>query len=329
MLDMRRREFITLLGGAAALPVVARAQQPAMPVIGFLHAVSPEADEETVAAFRRGLSEAGYIEGRNVAIEFRWANNQIDRLPELAADLVRRGVAVIVAMGGAVSALAAKAATATIPIVFTVGDDPVATGLVTSFSRPGGNVTGVSFMSMEIGPKRLGILKELVPSAALYAVLVNPVLPSTASIIAELRVAAAGIGRQVEVFTARNIREIDAAFADLVRGGAGALVVGSSSLFNTRRVHLATLAAHHHLPAIYYDRRVAQVGGLMSYGASIVDAVRQSGAYSGRILRGEKPADLPVMRATKFEFVINLQTARTLGLEVPPMLLAQADEVIE
>jgi putative ABC transport system substrate-binding protein len=326
---MKRRQFITLLGGAAAWPVVAQAQQPAMPVIGFLHVVSPEADEEAVAAFRRGLGEAGYIEGRNIAIEFRWANNQIDRLPALAADLVGRGVAVIVAMGGAVSAHAAKAATAAIPIVFAFGDDPVAMGLVTSFSRPGGNVTGVSFMSMELGPKRLGILKELVPGAALYAVLVNPMLPSTASIVAELRLAGAGIGRQVEVFTARNIREIDAAFADLVRGGAGALVVGSSSLFNTRRVQLATLAAHHRLPAIYYDRRVAQVGGLMSYGASIVDAIRLTGIYAGRILRGEKPADLPVLRATKFEFVINLQTARTLGLDIPPTLLATADEVIE
>ena len=298
-------------------------------MVGVLHAVLPENDEEVAATFRKSLSDAGYVEGRNVAIEFRWANNQMDRLPELADDLVRRGVAVIVTLGGAASARAAKAATTSIPIVFVVGDDPVEIGLIMSFNRPGGNVTGISFMAAELAPKRLGMLKELVPGAAFYAALVNPMLPSTNSFVADLRAAAAGIGRQIEVFSASNIREIDAAFGDMVRRGADALVVGSSALFNTRRVQLVTLAAHHRLPAIYYDRRVAQAGGLMSYGASIVDSVRQAAIYTGRILKGEKPGDLPVLRAIKFEFVINLQTARTLGLEIPPTLLAQADEVIE
>jgi putative ABC transport system substrate-binding protein len=327
---IRRRELLTLLGGAAAAwPVVARGQQPATPVVGWLHAASPELEGDIIAAFRKGLSELGYVEGRNVTIEFRWANNQIDRLPELAADLVGRRVALIAAMGGAVSTLAAKAATATLPIVFASGEDPVATGLVASFNRPGGNVTGVSFMSGELASRRLGLLKELVPEAALYAVLVNPKAPQTESIITELRTAAAGSARQIEVFTASSNREIDAAFAGLVRRGAAALIVGSSSLFVSRRVQLVMLAAHHRLPAIYYDRRVAEAGGLMSYGASIVDAVRQAGNYTGRILKGEKPSDLPVMQPTKFELVINLHTAKTLGIEIPPMLLARADEVIE
>jgi ABC-type uncharacterized transport system substrate-binding protein len=323
---MQRRDFITLLGGAAAAwPMAARAQQPAMPVIGYLQASSAQ----VTAEFRKGLSEIGYVEGRNVAIDFRAANNQVDKLPELAADLVRRRVAVILASGGAASAHAAQAATASIPIVFYGGDDPVATGLVASLSRPGGNVTGIAFLSAELGPKRLGLLKELVPGAASYAVLVNPGNPATGSIVAELRAAAATIGKQIEFFSASSNREIDAAFADLVRRGADALVIGSSFLFSNRRAQLATLAAHHRLPAIYYDRGATEVGGLMSYGASIADAARQAGIYTGRILKGEKPADLPVMQAVKFEFVINLQTARTLGLQVPPGLLAIADEVIE
>jgi putative ABC transport system substrate-binding protein len=324
---MRRREFVTLLGGAAAAwPRSARAQQP---VIGYLQAGSPQGNETISAEFRKGLSETGYVEGRNVTIDFRAANNQVDKLPELAADLVRRRVAVILASGGAAPARAAKAATASIPIVFYGGDDPVATGLVASLSRPGGNVTGIAFLSAELGPKRLGLLKELVPGAASYAVLVNPGNPATGSIVAELRAAAATIGKQIEFFSASSNREIDAAFVELVRGGADALVIGSSVLFANRRAQLATLAAHHRLPAIYYDRRATEVGGLMSYGASIADAARQAGVYTGRILKGEKPADLPVMQAVKFEFVINLQTARTLGIEVPPGLLAIADEVIE
>jgi putative ABC transport system substrate-binding protein len=326
---MRRREFIALLGGAAAWPLAARAQQPSMPVVGLLHAASPELEGEPIAAFRKGLSETGYIEGRNVTIEFRWANSQVDRLPELAADLVGRRVAVIAALGGGVSTLAAKAATTTIPIVFASGDDPVATGLVANFNRPGGNITGVSFMSTELAPRRLGLLNELIPQAALYAVLINPKAPSSESTITGLRAAAAGSGRQIEVFTASSNREIDTAFAGLVQSGAKALVVGGSSLFTSRRVQLVTLAAHHRLPAIYYDRRVTEAGGLMSYGANISEAVRQAGVYAGRILKGEKPADLPVMQPTKFEFVINLQTARTLGIEFPPTLLARADEVIE
>jgi putative ABC transport system substrate-binding protein len=328
--SIKRREFITLLGGASAgWPVAAQTQQPTLPAVAYLSVNPPELTGTTIAGLRKGLSEAGFVDGRNVALEFRSADNQVGKLPELVADLVRRRVAVIVAAGGAASAQAAKAATASIPIVFSQGDDPVATGLVASFNRPGGNVTGVYFLSSELGPKRLGLLKELVPGAARYALLVNPDNPSTASIVAELRAAAAGIARQIEVFTAGSIRGIDTAFADLVRSRAEALVVGGSSLFIDRRVQIATLAAHHRLPAIYYDRRVAEVGGLMTYGANIADAMRQAGTYVGRILKGEKPVDLPVMQTVKFEFIINLQTARTLRIEVPPTLLALADEVIE
>jgi putative ABC transport system substrate-binding protein len=323
-----RRHFLTLAGGAAAAwPLLARAQQPATPVVGFLQ---PDMlDMSLHSAFRNGLSDAGFVEGRNVAIETRSADSDYSRLPGLAVDLVRRRVAVIYAAGSSVSALAAKGATATIPIVFSIGDDPVASGLVASLNRPGGNVTGIAFLSMELGPKRLRLLQELVPRATHYALLVNASAPNTKSIVAGLSAAAAAVGRNVEVFTADNIREIDAAFANLVQKGADALVVGSSSLLNNRRVQLATLTAHYRLPAIYYDRRIVEVGGLMSYGADILDAVHQAGTYAGRILKGEKPADLPVVQATKFEFVINLQTARTLGLEVPPGLLATADEVIE
>jgi putative ABC transport system substrate-binding protein len=327
---MRRREFIAGLGGvAAAWPRAARAQQPAVPVIGHLRAQSPASIERALVPFRKGLSEAGFVEGRNVAIESRVADNDYSRLPELAADLVRRRVAVIYADGGAVSALAAKAATASIPIVFTLGADPVASGLVASLSRPGGNITGNAFLSTELGPKRLGLLKELVPGAMRYAALVNPGNPATESVTAELRAAAAAIGKQIEFFTASNVREIDTAFAEFVRSGADALVVGGSSLFPSRSVQLATLAAHHRLPAIYYDRQTVEVGGLMSYGPNIPDAARQAGIYAGRILKGEKPADLPVIQMDKFEFVLNLQTARTLGLTVPPTLLSIADEVIE
>jgi putative tryptophan/tyrosine transport system substrate-binding protein len=325
---MRRREFIMGIGAATTWPLAARAQQP-IPVIGHLVAHSPEWLERDLVPFRKSLSEAGFVEGRNVAIESRAANNDYSRLPELAADLVLRRVAVIYAGGGAVSALAAKAATASIPIVFSMGDDPVASGLVASFSRPGGNITGIAFLSTELGPKRLGLLKELVPGAMRYAALVNPGNPATDSITAELRAAAAAIGKQIEFFTASNVREIDTAFSELVRSGADALVVGGSSLFPSRSVQLATLAAHYRLPAIYYDRRTVEVGGLMSYGANIQDAARQAGIYAGRILKGEKPEDLPVIQVIKFEFVLNLQTARTLGLTVPPTVLAIADEVIE
>jgi putative ABC transport system substrate-binding protein len=326
--QLKRRDFVTLLGGAVALPMAAHAQA-AIPVVGYLHAASIEAAQQSLPALSKGLRETGYVEGRNVAIELRGANNDYNLLPELAAELVRRRVAVIVTGGGAVSAIAAKTATATIPIVFVMADNPIASGLVASFNRPGGNVTGITFLASELGPKRLGLLKELVPRAAHYAALINPHVPNVGSDVAELRAAALGVERDIGVFTASSTGEIDTAFALLMQRGSDALVVGSSSLFNSRRVQLATLAAYHHLPAIFYDRRATEVGGLMSYGTNILDASRQAGIYAGRILKGEKPADLPVEQPTKFEFVINLQTAKTLGISVPPTLLAQADEVIE
>jgi putative ABC transport system substrate-binding protein len=323
-----RRDLITLLGGgAAAWPLAARAQQAKMPVIGYLHTGSFEASN--VAAFRNGLSELGFVEGHNLSIEYRAAHDQYDLLPELATDLVRRRVSLIYAGGGTVAVSAAKAATQTIPIVFAMGGDPVARGLVTSLNRPGGNVTGVTFLSYELGPKRIGLLNELVPRASRYALLVNPEVPETESTTAEFRAAAERIGKQIEVFPARNVSEIDTAFADLVRRGAEAFVVGTGSTFNTRRVQLATLAAYYHLPAIHDDRRAAEVGGLASYGASLEDPFRQAGIYVGRVLKGEKPANLPVMQPTKFELVINLTTAKVLGLTVPGRVLALADEVIE
>jgi ABC-type uncharacterized transport system substrate-binding protein len=326
---MERREFITLLGGvAAAWPIAAKAQQPAMPAVGYLDAGLPEADAYVVAAFRKGLSEAGYAEGRNIAIEFRFAHNEVDRLPELAADLVRRRVAVI-ATRGLLAPLAAKAATATIPIVFGTGADPVQTGLVASFNRPGGNVTGMNFMNVELGAKRVGLLHELLPGAARFAMLLDPTSPAAATHITVGRTAAAAIGRQIEFLNASTNREIDTAFANLVQKRADALLVGPYPLFSNRRVQIVTLAARHAVPAIYSAREYAEAGGLMSYGSSQTDEYRQVGLYTGRILKGEKPADLPVMRPTKFEFVINLQTARLLGIEVPPTLLAIADEVIE
>jgi putative ABC transport system substrate-binding protein len=327
---MQRRKFITLLGGAAAAwPVAAAAQRPALPVIGYLAVNTIELAGPTVAAFRAGLSESGFADGRNVSIQFQAANNDPGRLAELAANMVRQRVDVILASGGAASARAAKAASTSIPIVFNMGDDPVAVGIVASLNRPGGNITGVSFLSSELGPKRLGLLKELVPEATRYALLANPNAANVESIIAELSSAAAGIGRQMQLFAAANAQEIDRRFSEMVRAGADALVVSSSSLFVDRRVQIATLAAYHHLPAIYYDRRTTEVGGLMSYGANIADAQRQAGVYVGRILKGEKPADLPVIQSAKFEFVVNLQTAKTLGIEVPASLLAIADEVIE
>jgi putative tryptophan/tyrosine transport system substrate-binding protein len=327
---MRRREFLGFVGGAAmACPVVARAQQPSVPVVGVLSVASLAGQEADTAAFLKGLGGTGYVEGHNVAIEFRWANNQLDRLPELAADLVSRRVAVISATGGAASARAVKAATTSIPVVFANGQDPVALGLVESINRPSGNLTGVTFMASELGPKRLGLLNELVPGAARYGVLADLNAPQTDSIVAELRTAAASIGRQIEVFGASTNSEIDTAFAELVRKGTDAVVVGSSVLFNIRRVQVVTLAAIHRLPTIYYDRNSVEVGGLMSYGASIADAMRQGGVYVGRVLKGERPGALPVIQAGKFEFVINLQTAKSLRIAVPASMLARADVVIE
>jgi putative ABC transport system substrate-binding protein len=327
-MKMRRREFITLLGGAAAWPVAARAQQTPVPTIGYLNTGSPNANAEP--AFRKGLSEMGFVEGRNVAIEYRYAENQFDRLPALAAELVRRRVAVIYAGGGAVTVPAAKAATTTIPIVFSTGADPVQTGMVASFNRPGGNVTGISSMTTELTAKRLGLLHELLPAAARFAVLVNPNVPRTAaSVTANAQAVASTIGRQIEVFTASTNGEIDAAFASMVQKRAEALLIGTNAFFISRRVQFATLAARHAVPTIYYEREFAEAGGLMSYGSSNADLTRQGGIYVGRVLKGEKPADLPIMQPTKFEFIINLQTARTLGIEVSPILLARADEVIE
>jgi putative tryptophan/tyrosine transport system substrate-binding protein len=326
---MRRREFIAGLGGAAAAwPLAARAQQPPVPTIGYLHADLPNAN--IVAAFRKGLSEMGFVDGRNVTIEFRYARGQTDRLTALAAELVRQRVAVIFAGAGAVTAPVAKAETTTIPIVFSTGANPVETGMVASFNRPGGNVTGISSMSTELTPKRLGLLHALLPAAARFAVLVNPDVPRTAASTTALAQATAStIGRQIEVFTASTSGETDAAFASMVQKRADALLVGTNAFFVNRRVQLATLAARHALPAIYITREFAEAGGLMSYGASNADMNRQGGIYVGRILKGEKPADLPVMQPTRFEFIINLQTARALGIEVPPTLLATADEVIE
>jgi putative ABC transport system substrate-binding protein len=330
--QMRRREFIALMGGSAAAlslfwPLAARAQQPAMPVIGYLQPGSPNASQ--VAAFRKGLSETGFVEGKNVAIEFRWAHNDNSRLPELAADLVRRRVAVIVTPNGFGPAFAAKAATATIPIVFGNGVDPVQTGLVASLNRPGGNLTGINGMGAELGPKLLGLLHELVPGAARFAVLVNPTSPAADTMIADLQGAAATIGRQIEVLTAVTNRDIDAAFASLVQKRVDALVVVPGLQIANINAQLVTLAARHAVPAIYPNRGFTEDGGLMSYGTNLLDQVRQVGLYTGRVLKGEKPADLPIMRATRFEFIINLKTARALGLEIPPGLLAIADEVIE
>jgi putative ABC transport system substrate-binding protein len=331
---MRRREFITLLGGAAVAlslpwPPAAHAQQPAMPVVGFLEAGSPEPSAGRVAAFRRGLSETGFVEGKNVTIEFRWAYNDNNRLPELAADLVRRRVAVIAAVSTAAPGLAAKAATSTIPIVFQTGSDPVKDGLVLSLNRPGGNVTGLTSMNMELMPKRLGLLHELIPGAARFAVLVNPSNPAAESVTADMQAAAASIGRPIEVLTAGTSGEIDTAFARLLQKRADALLVSPDALFESRFVQIVTLATRHAVPAISNNRAFAEAGGLMSYGTSLNDQLRQTGIYTGRILKGEKPADLPVMRATRFEFIINLQTAKILGVDLPPALLAQADEVIE
>jgi putative ABC transport system substrate-binding protein len=326
---VNRRQVITLVGGAvAAWPLAARAQQAAMPVIGFLYSGSPEPSAHLVAAFSKGLTETGYVEGQNVAIEFRWARNEIDRLPELAADLVQRRVVVIVAPGSTPASLAAKAATTTIPIVFSMGGDPVEAGLVMSFNQPGGNVTGISSMNTELGSKRLGLLHELAPNAQRFAALLID-SPAFHPLMRDVQAGAASIGRPIEIFLASTSREIDAAFAGMVRQRIEALLLTPGALFNNNRVQLATLTARHALPTIFSSREFAEAGGLMSYGPSITEEFRQTGIYCGRVLKGEKPADLPIMRATKFEFIINLQTARALGLDVPPTLLARADEVIE
>jgi putative ABC transport system substrate-binding protein len=328
---MRRREFMTLLGGAAATwPLAARAQQPAIPVIAFLHPASPDSLVDRLRAFRQGLKETGYVEGENVAIDYRWAENQIDRLPVLAADLVRRRVAVIAVTGNAASVLAAKAATTTIPIVFAVTDDPVKLGLVASLARPTGNLTGINFLNTELTAKRLEILRELVPGATRVAVLVNPAnAAATEVVVRDLQVAARTMGLQIQVLNASTSREIDAAFASLARERPDALFVAGDPFFNSRRVQLVQLAARHAVATAYAGRDYSEIGGLISYGSNTTDVFRQVGVYTGRILKGAKPADLPVVQSSKFELLINAQTARMLGLTVPPSLLATADEVIE
>ena len=327
---MKRREFIAVLGGAAvAWPVSAHAQQPAMPVIGVLDARSPGTTENPLRAFREGLKDTGYIVGENVALEYRWAEDQIDRLPALTADLVQRRAPVIFAISPT-AALAAKAAIATIPIVFIVNEDPVRLGLVASLARPGGNLTGINILTAEVTATRLDLLRELMPSATRVSVLVNPVnATNTDTTLREMAAAARTTGLQVKVLNASTSQEIEAAFASLLHERPDALFVGAEPYFYGRRVQLAVLAASHRLPAIYSQRDFVEAGGLMSYGTNIADAFRQIGVYAGRILKGTKPADLPVVQASKFELVINLPTARVLGLEVPPMLLARADEVIE
>jgi putative ABC transport system substrate-binding protein len=329
---MIRREFITLLGGAAApsilWPLAARAQQPAMPVVGFLNGQSPELTRELVGAVLRGLGEAGYVDRQSVAIEYRWAEGRADRLTALAADLVRSHVNLIVAFG-ATEAVAARTVAAATPIVFFSGGDPVNLGLVASLNRPGGNVTGVSGLSHALGPKQLELLRELVPKASVIAILINPTSVNTKSDTSDLEDAASAIGQRIHFLSASTQDEIDTAFATLVQAQDSAVLVDAGSFFGSRRNQLVALAAHYAVPAVYSSRQYSAVGGLASYGPSLTDGYRQVGVYAGRVLKGEKPSDLPVLQPTKFEMVINLKTAKTLGLTVPPILLALANEVIE
>jgi putative tryptophan/tyrosine transport system substrate-binding protein len=326
---MRRREFIALFGGAAAAwPLAARAQQPPMPIVGFLHYASASTLEHLAGAVRRGLKEAGYVDGQNVGIEYRWAEGHYDRLPALAADLVRRQVSVIMA-GGSVAAQATKEATATIPVVFTSGADPVASGLVKSLSRPGANLTGVSLLAADMGAKRLELIRDLLPSARTVAMMINPSFPGAESEMTEVEAAGRTIRVQIHGARATSPSEIDAALAAFSRLRVAAFIVGADGYFITRRDQLAILAARYAIPGIYPFPDFPQAGGLLSYGVSLADAYRQAGVLTGRVLKGAKPAELPVMQPTKFEFVLNLNTAKTLGLTIPPTLLARADEVIE
>ena len=328
--QLKRREFVTLLGGAAAAwPLAARAQQAAVPVIGYLGAQSPAAFASRVTAFRQGLGETGYVEGRNVAIEFRWAEGQHDRLPALAAELVARQVAVIVAPGGAPAAIAAKSVTTTIPIVFEMGADPIAMGLVTSLNRPGGNLTGVSSLNVEVTPKRLEILREAIPTATVVAVLLNPTSPTADSQLRNLQEAARALGLQLDFLRASSARDFDAVFASLLQLRANGLVVASDTFFATHSEQLAALTVRHALPAIHQSRDFTLAGGLMSYGGSFVESHRQAGVYTGRVLKGDKPADLPVQQVTKVELLINLKTAKALGVTFPLALSGRADQVIE
>jgi len=329
---MRRREFIAFafIGSAAvAWPLAARAQQSTLPVIGFLNSASPQPFANYVSGFRVGLKQTSYIDGQNVTIEFRWAEGHYDRLPEMAADLVRRKVAVLVSTGGPPSVMAAKAATATIPIVFTIGTDPIRLGVVTSLSRPGGNITGVNLFATQMESKRLGLLRALIPGVQLIAVLLNPNRPNYAFQVKDVQEPAAAIGQQIHILLASNESDIDKAFATAVQLRAGALLVSSDPFFNSQRDKIVALAARHSIPAIYEWREFALAGGLMSYGTNITDGYRQAGVYAGRILKGEKPADLPVVQSARFELIINLKTAKALGIEVPPNLSAEADEIIE
>jgi putative ABC transport system substrate-binding protein len=327
---MRRREFITLLGGAAAAwPLAVRAQQPAMPVIGLIDSTAPETHPNLLRSFREGLSETGYVEGRNVVIEYRWSDGQYDRTPQLAADLVRRQVTVIATIDGSPSALAAKAATSTIPVVFRIGADPVALGLVTSLNRPGGNVTGVTSLTVEVGPKRLEVLHELVPAATIMALLINPSTPFAETLSRDAQAAAHTFGLQLRVLQATTDRELNLVFADLPRLQVGGLVIGSDVFFNSRSEQLAALAVRHAMPAVYQYRAFVAAGGLLSYGGSLEDSYRLAGIYTGRVIKGEKPGDLPVQQSTKVEMFLNLKTANALGLTVPHSLLGRADEVIE
>jgi putative tryptophan/tyrosine transport system substrate-binding protein len=326
---MRRREFIAFLSGAAALPLAVRAQQPTMPVIGFLNSASAAEWTRFLTAFRRGLRETGFVEGLNVTIEFRWAEGQYDRLPTLATELVNRGIAVLVATGGSTSALAAKAATTTIPIVFSTGGDPVQEGLAASLDQPGGNSTGVSLLTNVLVAKRLEILREVVPNASVIGVLVNPRGAGAKTQLEHVEKAARTIGQQVRILRASSEREFEAVFATFAQTRIGALLVGADPVFNSRRDQLVALVARHRIPSIYEWREYAEAGGLMSYGSDLADGYHQVGIYAGRILKGEKPADLPVVQLTKVEFVLNLKTARSLGLTISLPLLGRADEVIE